>query len=132
VEEAGVEADTVTLAGFVEGSDDTLNPEFFAAMAVRLDDGEWPVDRPEAAASPDAGIGVRLPRPGQVQVVETERAGLAAATRLLHDLATATRSTPTTIAVEYDGEVIGWISDGQLDESLEVGFLGEWRRALDA
>jgi hypothetical protein len=44
VKEPTHEADTVTLACFVEGSDDTLSPALFDAMALRLGDTEWPIE----------------------------------------------------------------------------------------
>jgi len=37
-------------------------------------------------------------------------------------------SSDAAIAIEYDGEVIGWIERGALDDALAIGFLREWRR----
>lgn len=122
---------SVTLAGFVEGVDQALTAADFADLAARLGDVGWPIDPPQLAAAPDAGIGVQLPRPGPDTSVEDERRALEAAERLLSELAALTRSNECVIAVEYDGEVIGWIEQGALDEALTVGLIGEWRRALD-
>lgn len=121
----------VLLAGFVEGSDSVLDRAFFASMASRLAAGRWPVGPPEEAAPPDSGIGVRLPLPGASIEVEMERAALEAATLLIEELAAATEANDAVIAVEYDGEVVGWIANGQPDEGVRTGLLGEWRRALD-
>jgi hypothetical protein len=35
-----------------------------------------------------------------------------------------------TLVIEYDGEEVGEIRDGQADVSLRVGLLGEWRKRV--
>jgi hypothetical protein len=35
-------------------------------------------------------------------------------------------------ALELDGVFVGMIEDGKMDETLEVGLLGEWRRHYDS
>jgi hypothetical protein len=122
---------TVTLAAFVEGLGQALTVADFADLAARLGGIEWPIDPPQLAAAPETGLGVQLPRPGPDTSVEDERGSLEAAQRLLNELAGLTRSNDCVIAVEYDGEVIGWIEHGSLDEGLAVGLIGQWRRSLD-
>jgi hypothetical protein len=36
-----------------------------------------------------------------------------------------------TIEFEYNDEAIGWIEQGEPDEGLTIGLIGEWRRVLD-
>ena len=110
----------------------TLTPTFFTTMASRLAERRWPVGPPGPAAPPDAGIGLHLPRQGSASDPAIERAALEAATLFVNELATATQATDATVAVEYDGEVVGWIANGRADANVEVGLLGEWRRALDS
>jgi hypothetical protein len=36
------------------------------------------------------------------------------------------------IGFELDGEAVGWIEGGEADESLAVGFIGEWESHLES
>jgi hypothetical protein len=68
-----------------------------------------------------------LPRPADV--ARFERAAYEDVAALVDRLRRFTR-TGVSLVVEYDGEAVGWIEDGEADESLRIGLLDEWRKAL--
>jgi hypothetical protein len=72
--------------------------------------------------APDAS-GHRLPRSEDLD-------DLAAARRVLALAAAATEQADAVLAVELNGNGIGFIEAGRLDSSLEIGLLEEWSRLL--
>jgi hypothetical protein len=64
--------------------------------------------------------------------VGVDRAQLEDVRYLIATLAELSRAMALDLAVEYAGETIGEIVNGEPDEGVTIGLLGEWQRSLDA
>lgn len=42
------------------------------------------------------------------------------------------QATGATFGFVLDGETIGWVENGEADDSLQIGLIDEWRRQLSA
>lgn len=69
--------------------------------------------------------GSRLP-------LEIDRAQLEDARAVIAAMAALSRERGLTIVFEYDGEAIGSIDEGTIDDSLATTFVSEWERSLAA
>jgi hypothetical protein len=123
---------SLNLAVFVEGSHDVLTSEAFRALAAGLASESWPLGPPISVAPPDAGIALAIHAVSASLDRSMDAADLDAAERLLTAVASLSEQTDAVLAVEYDGEVVGWIEGGELDNALREGLLGEWHRRLGA
>jgi hypothetical protein len=63
---------------------------------------------------------------------QVDRAHLEEVKEFIGELCRFSGEHDVAFVVEYSAEVIGMVEDGQMDDMLEVGLIGEWERALDA
>jgi hypothetical protein len=61
-----------------------------------------------------------------------ERTHLEEVRNLMRLLAQFSAESGVEIGFEVDGEAVGWIAGGEADESLAVGFIGEWESHLES
>ena len=59
---------------------------------------------------------------------DTDLRQLKETKRVLEGAAELSRRLGVDIGVEYSGESVGWIHDGEPDEMLREGLIGEWER----
>ncbi|WP_203913510.1 hypothetical protein [Rhizocola hellebori] len=60
-----------------------------------------------------------------------DRAHLEDVKELLGEICRISGECHVSFTVGFMGESIGAVDEGRMDESLEVGFIGEWERVLD-
>lgn len=118
----------VLLAAFVEEGDLAAARVAIAAAIERLQARSWPTGSP-MLTEPDVGAVLPVRRPGQ-GTRQNERDELEATERFLSALAALTRDYDLVLVVEYDGEAIGWLDHGHVDETIEMGLLQPWREAI--
>ena len=63
---------------------------------------------------------------------ETDKAHLAEVSGLMESLRGFSSATRCSIEFELDDVFVGVIESGDMDETLREGFIGEWRRTLEA
>ncbi|NUT07853.1 MAG: hypothetical protein HOV76_30740 [Hamadaea sp.] len=60
-----------------------------------------------------------------------DRAHLEEVKEFLGEICRISREHHVLFAVDFAEESIGTVAEGRLDESLEIGLIGEWERVLD-
>jgi hypothetical protein len=60
-----------------------------------------------------------------------DRAHLDEVKELLGEICRVSAERHVSFVVDFAGESIGTVEEGRMDESLEVGLIGEWERVLD-
>jgi len=60
-----------------------------------------------------------------------DRAHLDEVKELLGEICRISGERNVSFIVDFAGESIGTVGEGHMDESLEVGLIGEWERVLD-
>ncbi|GIG00116.1 hypothetical protein [Catellatospora citrea] len=60
-----------------------------------------------------------------------DRAHLDEVKELLGELCRISGECHVSFVVDFAGESIGTVEEGRMDESLEIGLIGEWERVLD-
>jgi hypothetical protein len=73
-----------------------------------------------------------LPPWGERLPLAIDRALLEEVRHLIKALARFSAESGVDIGFEVDGEAVGWIAGGEADESLAVGFIGEWGSHLES
>ncbi|MFG2043963.1 hypothetical protein [Dactylosporangium sp. NPDC048998] len=62
---------------------------------------------------------------------QIDRAHMEEVKELIGEICRISGEHDVSFVLEYSEEVIGMVEHGQMDESLEVGLIGEWERVLD-
>ena len=73
---------------------------------------------------------VEFSAPGAVQDAAAEKHQFEDADFLIERLARYSRERKCELEIEYAGELIGEIENGEISESVAIGFLAEWCRNL--
>jgi hypothetical protein len=73
-----------------------------------------------------------LPPWGQRLPIDVNREQLAEVEYLIDALCAFSRDQGIAIVFQLNGEDIGWIRNGEPDDLIKVGLIGEWRRHLAA
>jgi hypothetical protein len=105
-----------------------------AEMAILRD---WTVGPPAFVDQLDDGArtlgGVlTLYAPGRNLPVEVDRRLLDDVRALVDRVAELSRALGVDFGFELDQDPVGWVENGEPDDSLATGLIGEWARALDS
>ncbi|WP_433040210.1 hypothetical protein [Dactylosporangium sp. CS-033363] len=109
-------------------------PDSLRALATQLPGRRrWILGPPELVGGTSFVLSIHTARPPWDEALDpaTDRAHLDEVKDLLGELCRISAEHGTEFAVDFAGEMIGTIEDGQMDTSLEVGLLAEWQRVLD-
>ncbi|MFC7759602.1 hypothetical protein ACFQY4_17500 [Catellatospora bangladeshensis] len=60
-----------------------------------------------------------------------DRAHLSEVRELLGEICRISSEHHVSLVVDFAGESIGTVEQGRMNESLEIGLIGEWERVLD-
>jgi hypothetical protein len=96
------------------------SPEFFD-QSENADDG---------SVGLVLSIYTALPPWGQELDREVDRAHLEEVKELMGEVARVSDRANISFTVDLGGEMIGTVQGGRMDNSLEVGLIGEWERVL--
>lgn len=105
-------------------------PEFVDSAEVSMDDRHG--DQPIRTVGGMLKIYTALPPWGDKLPKEIDRQHYEEVNLVVQHMRRLSGETGITIGFELDGTAVGWIQLGKLDRMLEVGLLGEWKKALGA
>jgi hypothetical protein len=102
---------------------------------------QWVLGPPELFDEPDVRDGRSLgfvlsiytarPPWGEGMDRMIDRAHLDEVKELLGEICRISGERHISFVIDFAGESIGTVEEGRMDESLEIGLVGEWERALD-
>lgn len=134
--EESVQSAPNQLLWYLEGSptqrDIAVIREVLALLGRR---SGWLVGAPQLVneGQPDdwtLGLLLELPRCFEPLDVEVERRSLADVEAVVKALGQVPSALHLSVAVELDGDVVGWVEGGRPDQLLSEGLLEPWRARL--